>query len=99
MKRKDFYYIAGLSYPHPTLLRADKEKAIKFQIESDYLPDISSDEEARWDQLTKIQGNSLRAQEKIRFRNFFWATVFVILAALIGSFSAWLLSSLSKAII
>lgn len=83
MRRKDLYYLAGLTFPHPALAQPDNPK---YQAWS-----LRAPESQRWEQLTKIQGNAIRAQEEIKFRNFFWATVFVVLAALLGAFVAWIL--------
>ena len=96
MRRKDLYFIAGLSFPHPALMRSDKDKSFKYSMELSLPFNLSDSEDVRWEQLTKIQGNAIRAQEEIRYRNFFWATFFVVLAAIVGSFSAWMLSVLFK---
>ncbi len=99
MRRKDLYFLAGLSFPHPALLKPDKDIAQNYiNYKNSMLLSLGwGDEEIRWSQLTKIQGNAIRAQEEIRYRNFFWATVFVVLAAIIGSFSAWMLSTVFSA--
>jgi hypothetical protein len=88
MRRKDLYYLAGLTFPHPALAQPDDPKYVMFQ--------IGERESVRWEQLTKIQGNAIRAQVELRYRNFFWATTCVVLAALLGSFVAWILPTLIK---
>ena len=86
MRRSDLYYLAGLSFPHPALAAPKDEKLAKLA------GGMFDDSGERWEQLTKLQGNAVRAKVELERRNFFWATTFVVVAAisgaLIGSFAA-----------
>lgn len=80
MRRADLYYIAGHTFPHPALTRPkDKEE---FTMYKAWL--VQDDPEQRWDQVTKIQGNAARAKMELERRNFIWASIFTVLAALLG---------------
>ncbi len=72
MRRKDLEYLAGMSLPHPTL-SAPKAKNEKKTIV-----------EARHAEQTKLQGNAIRAQEVLRFRNILWAGLLAAIATTVG---------------
>lgn len=72
MRRKDLEYLAGMSLPHPTL-SAPKAKN-----------ENKKNAEARHAEQTKLQGNAMRAQEVLRFRNILWAGLLAAIATTIG---------------
>jgi hypothetical protein len=82
MKRKDLYYLAGMTFPHPKLMQPKNESA---SAQSLYAW-TCDDSDERWDRVTKLQGNAARAKHELERRNFVWASIFTILAAMIGGF-------------
>lgn len=82
MKRKDLYYLAGMTFPHPKLMQPKNDTKSTRSI-YDWTYD---DSDQRWDRVTKLQGNAARAKNELARRNFVWAGIFTILAALLGGF-------------
>lgn len=82
MKRKDLYYLAGMTFPHPKLMQPKNVSVPPLSVSAWHYDD--SDE--RWNRVTKLQGNAARAKNELERRNFVWASTFTILAAMIGGF-------------
>lgn len=72
MRRRDLEYLAGMSLPHPELSapRAKRESKVSAS--------------KRYGQQTKLQGNAIRAQGVLLFRNVLWAGVLAAAATLAG---------------
>lgn len=77
MKRRDLYYLAGMTFPHPELTQPMSDNEKKF-------PGIGA-HKTRWSRATKLQGNAVRAKFEIDRRNSFWVTLFTVSAALVGA--------------
>jgi hypothetical protein len=74
MKRADLYFLAGHIFPHPGLNQPKQSKSLSWW----------DNEEFKWEQGTKLQGNATRAKNELDRRNFIWTSLFVIIAALAG---------------
>jgi hypothetical protein len=79
MRRRDLYYLAGLTFPHPALIAPKSE-------EEEKIIALSGIAEKRWERLTKLQANAVRAKIELDRRNFIWTSTCVVLAALSGGF-------------
>ncbi len=73
MKKRDLYFLAGMTYPHPDLAEPEKKGEMHFMAKS------------RKEQLTKLQANVERARVELRRREFFWRSVFIVGAAFFGA--------------
>lgn len=72
MRRSDLEFLAGMSLPHPEL------SAPKAKWES------KKGAGSRYEQQTKLQGNAIRAQGILTFRNILWAGMLAAAATLCG---------------
>jgi len=79
MRRRDLYYLAGLTFPHPALIAPKDEEEKKIML-------LGIQAEKRWERLTKLQANAVRAKIELDRRNFVWTSISVVLAALAGGF-------------
>ena len=82
MKRKDLYYLAGMTFPHPKLMQPKNDAKSTVSVYAW----TYDDSDQRWDRVTKLQGNAVRAKNELERRNFVWASIFTILAAMLGGF-------------
>lgn len=90
MKRKDLYFLAGHSFPHPafTQPKSKNEEMLTTHL-------VVTRTEKKWDEVTKLQGNAARAKMELERRNFVWASASAVIAALAGGvLSGQLLSSI-----
>lgn len=72
MRRSDLEFLAGMSLSHPEL------SAPKAKWES------KKSAGNRYEQQTKLQGNAIRAQGILTFRNIIWAGMLAAVATLCG---------------
>lgn len=81
MKRRDLYYLAGMTFPHPAFMQPKKEGVLA----------LMDDSNLRWDAVTKLQGNVARAKNELERRKFIWTSMLAIVAAFLGAFMAAIL--------